>query len=75
MPKGMGAKQFGRTQGGLFRVNRKGGKSPLLLSIRDGEPKYFGIAQVRLRKRFHLREIARDVMRRFVDFYDANLKD
>lgn len=55
--------------GGLFRVDRKGGKAPLLLSVKDGEPKYFGKASVRIPKKFRLIEIIREVSHSFRDIY------
>lgn len=64
----MRAREYGRRYG-LFRVNRKGGKAPLLLSIRDRKPKYFGIASVRLPKRFGIRKICRNVMGKFPALY------
>lgn len=45
--------------GGLFRVNRKSGGAPLLLSIADKQPKFSGHESVRIPKRFHLVEIIR----------------
>lgn len=47
-------------KGRLFRVDRKSGGNPLLMSP-DGEAKYVGVEQVRLKKRFHLRKIIREV--------------
>lgn len=67
------ARDFARAFGGLFRVNRKVG-APLLLSIKDKKPKYFGIAQVTLRKRFHIAEICQKVMNQFDKFYSARLR-
>lgn len=55
--------------GGLFRVDRKAGGAPLLLSRRTGEVKYFLKEQVRLPKRFHVLEIIRDVSRKLREFY------
>lgn len=47
--------------GKLFRVDRKNGKAPLL---HDGhEPKYFGKESVTIPKKWHLREITKDVSR------------
>lgn len=43
-------------QGNLVRVDRKDG-APLLIDTDDKQPKYFGIAQVTEKKRFHIREI------------------
>lgn len=46
----------------LFRVDRAG-KAPLLLSAADKQPKYFGIEEVKIPKRFHVIEIIRDLSR------------
>lgn len=54
------AKVWAARFGGLFRVDRKRG-NPLLLSIKSGEPKYVGVKSVRLRQRFHVRKIVREV--------------
>jgi hypothetical protein len=69
VPKGMTAQEFGATHGGLFRVSRKGGGAPLLLSRRDRQPKFFGIAQVTMPKKFRLRQIGREVMAGFQSTY------
>lgn len=52
----MTAQEFGGSVSPLFRVNRKG-KAPLLLDIKSRKPRYFGIAQVTLPPRFHIRQI------------------
>jgi len=44
--------------GELVRVDRAGGKAPLLISTTDGQPKYFGKESVTIPKKFHLIEIA-----------------
>lgn len=51
--------------GGLFRVDRKGGKAPLLLSRAEGEPKYFGKEKVTIPKKFRVIEIIRETARTF----------
>ena len=56
IPPGMYARDF---PGRLFRVNRKSGGAPLLLSADDKKPKYHGQESVRIPKKFHLVEIAR----------------
>jgi hypothetical protein len=53
--KGMWARDY---PGGLFRVDRKTGGAPLLLSIADRQPKYSGHESVTIPKRLHLYEIA-----------------
>jgi Family of unknown function (DUF6441) len=45
--------------GRLFRVDRKSGGAPLLLSTADKQPKYHGQQSVRIPKKFHLVEIIR----------------
>jgi hypothetical protein len=47
--------------GRLFRVDRKSGGAPLLLSADDKQPKYFGKESVTIPKKFHLIEIIQDV--------------
>lgn len=44
--------------GRLFRVDRKGGGAPLLMSADDKQVKYTGHESVRIPKKFHLVEIA-----------------
>lgn len=51
--------------GGLFTVARKSGGPPLLFSKEDRQPKYFGISQVVIPKKFHVVEIEHDVMSNF----------
>lgn len=48
--------------GGLFRVDRKSGGAPLLLSRADRKPKYFGRESVRIPKKFSIRKICREVV-------------
>lgn len=60
--KGVFARDY---PGGLFRVDRKGGKAPLLLSRESREPKYFGKEQVRIPKKFRVIEIIRETARTF----------
>lgn len=55
IPPGTSARDF---PGRLFRVDRKAGGAPLLLSVDDKQPKYHGQTSVRLPKRFHVVEIA-----------------
>jgi hypothetical protein len=68
--KGLRARDY---PGGLFRVNRKG-KAPLLLSVRDRKPKYFGKSAVTIPKKFHVLEIGRDVGRKLREFYRKNMR-
>jgi hypothetical protein len=61
--------------GGLFRVDRKSGGAPLLLSIQDKKPKYFGKESVTIPKKFHLRQIMRGVWANFRSVFNSHLKD
>lgn len=54
--------------GGLFRVDRKVGR-PLLLSRTTGEPIYFGISQVKQRRRFFIRDVIRRTRTQFGNMY------
>ncbi len=63
--KGVFARDY---PGGLFRVDRKQG-APLLLSIADRQPKYFGRDHVVIPKKFHIVEIVKEAARRFKDLY------
>lgn len=67
------ASLYAKAFGGLFYVQPKSGR-PLLLSIRDRQPKFFGIAAVNIRKRFHIREICAEVMAGFNKLYAKHLK-
>jgi hypothetical protein len=61
--------------GQLFRVDRKGGKAPLLLTPGSpAKPKYFGKEFVTIPKKFHLLEIIRDVAKNFRNLYKENMK-
>lgn len=60
--------------GRLFRVDRKSG-APLLLSAETGEPKYFGKESVKIPKKWHLREIVRNAMKRLPQTYKRVLKN
>jgi hypothetical protein len=67
----------------LFCVDRVG-KAPLLMGPwfpggigKTGEaptPKYFGKEEVTIPQKFHIRDIVRDVARRFGEFYKKNMK-
>lgn len=64
--------------GRLFRVDRKNGKAPLLMTKPIGGPaqaKYFGKESVTIPKKFHVRQIAQQVARSMKDMYRQNLKD
>ena len=64
----MSAAKFAQTQGGAFRANREG-KPPLLFSKKDRKPKYIGLSEVHLRKRFHIKETIDRVVDRVPSFY------
>lgn len=60
--------------GRLFRVDRKGGKAPLLMA--PGSPaqaKYFGKSQVVIPQKFRTFEIARDVFSHLADYIKGRL--
>lgn len=59
--------------GGLFSVTRKAGGPPLLFSVADRAPRYFGIASVNVPKKFHIEEIQQNVMANFRDIFTAAL--
>jgi len=65
--KGIFARNFA---GGLFRVDRKLGKAPLLLSLRTKQPKYFLKESVTIPKKFSVLEIiqriSKTLSRRFL---------
>ncbi len=57
----------------LFSVNRKSGGVPLLFSIKDHAPKYFGVPSVNISKKFHIAETEQRVMESFPDIVEAAL--
>jgi hypothetical protein len=68
--KGVRARDY---PGKLFRVNRKGGKAPLLLSAATKEPKYFAKPYVKIPKKFRVLEIARELSHKINDFYKRRM--
>ncbi len=66
--KGVSARDF---PGRLFRVERRSGGPPLLLSAADGQVKYTGHESVRIPKKFHLVEIIRAEVKTFGALYRA----
>jgi hypothetical protein len=68
--EGVQASDYGS---GLFSVNRKTGGPPLLFSIADRMPKYFGVSSVTIPKKFHLAEIQLDVMSNFKQVFESAL--
>jgi Bacteriophage HK97-gp10, putative tail-component len=71
IPPGINARDFGP----LFRVDRKAGGAPLLLSIADKQPKYFGKESVTVPRKFHLRDIARRAANRLPLLWQARVKE
>ena len=59
---------------GLFSVNRRAGGVPLLFSVRDHAPKFFGTPSVFMPKKFHLEEIQLSVMENFKDVFNAEFR-
>lgn len=55
--------------GRLFRVDRKSGGAPLLMSAEDKQVKYTGHTSVNIPKKFHLIEICREEARNFGKYY------
>jgi hypothetical protein len=63
--RGVRARDFGQP---LFRVDRKSGGAPLLMSS-GGKVQYFGKESVRIPKKWNLRAIVRNVSRRMAQYY------
>ena len=70
-PDGVRARDYGDQ---LFSVTPKTGR-PLLFSLSDKLPKYFGIESVTIPKLFHLREIQQSVMANFREIFEKALKE
>jgi hypothetical protein len=68
--QGVSARDF---PGRLFRVDRKSGGAPLLLSADDKQPKYHGQESVRIPKKFHLVEIAQAESKTFGGLYAVEM--
>ncbi len=63
-----------RSFGPLFSVNNlPGQKRPLLFSVEDKKPKYFGIESVTIPAKFRIHEAARSVMSNFRQVLDDAL--
>lgn len=56
--------------GGLFSIRRRSGL-PLMFSVSDKKPKYFGIESVTIPQKWHLRDVQTSVMANFRSFYDS----
>jgi hypothetical protein len=59
--------------GDMFSVQRQG-KPPLLFSMADKQPKYFGIESVTIPQKWHLREIQKSVMANFRSVFDTQFR-
>jgi hypothetical protein len=59
----------------LFSVNRTAGGVPLLFSVKDHAPKYFGVPSVTIPKKFHIAEIQKVVMENFKDILEGALNE
>lgn len=57
--------------GGLFSIRRGISSTPLMFSISDKKPKYFGIESVTIPQKWHLRDAQASVMANFRSYYDA----
>ena len=68
--QGVRARDF---PGRLFRVDRKSGGAPLLLSADDKQPKYFAKSSVTIPKKFHIVEIIQDVARLLGALYRTSM--
>ncbi len=70
--EGVPAKEYG----GLFspRKQRENGR-PLLFSIADKQPKYFGIEAVTIPKKFHLADVQRSVLAGYRQMYEQAFKE
>lgn len=66
---GISAKDY---PGRLFRVDRKAGGAPLLMSAEDKEVKYTGHESVDIPKKFHLVEICKDVADKLGQLYKVS---
>lgn len=64
--EGIRAKDY---PGGLFSIKRPSGR-PLLFSISDREPKYFGIGHVTIPKKWNLAGVQQSVLGNFQSVFD-----
>jgi hypothetical protein len=71
--QGIRASAFG---GGLFSAKypRRDGGPPLLFSMADKKPRYFGVSEVTIPPKFHLTEDVTSVMSNFKAVFDAAWK-
>lgn len=56
--------------GGLFSIKRTATGRPLLFSVSDKQPKYFGIEQVTIPKKWNLHGIQQSIMANFRSVFD-----
>lgn len=68
--EGVRARDYGDK---LFSVNRKAGGPPLLFSVRDKSPKYFGVPSITEPKLFHIAETRDRVMSNFKEVFEIAL--
>lgn len=68
------ARDYAATREKLFRVDREG-KNPLLLGYTSKQPLYVGVESVRLKKRFHLRQIIGEAAKKVPGWYKRNLRN
>lgn len=68
--QGVRASAFGD---GLFSAKypRKDGGAPLLFSVSDKKPRYFGVSEVTIPKKFHLTDDVTSVMSNFQAVFDS----
>ncbi len=57
----------------LFSVNPKTGGVPMLFAMKDHAPKYFGVPNVNVPKKFHIAEIEKRVMAQYADIFESAL--
>lgn len=70
--EGVQAKDYGDQ---LFSVNRNAGGPPLLFSVADRSPKYFGVPSVTIPKKFHIGEIQSRVMDNFEAIFQEAVRN
>lgn len=61
-------------RGGLFSIRRPNGL-PLMFSIQDKRPRYFGVSSVNIPQKFHLNEAITTVMGDFQSVFDTAWKN
>jgi hypothetical protein len=69
--RGVRARDFGRP---LFRVDRKKGGAPLLMS-EGGDVQYFGKDSVTIPRKWHLRDVIKQVARKMGGWYRQAMKN